>query len=90
MACGVMWRVRLCGVYMTQSLCVVVRIMWHMCSASYTYVPTYIHTVPCCSAHRLGRDVCGRVKFANLADGFVEKPLEQFSVGDVVKAKVLE
>lgn len=54
------------------------------------YVRTYIHTVPWCSTHRLGRDVCGRVKFANLADGFVEKPLEQFSVGDVVKAKVLE
>ena len=40
--------------------------------------------------HRLGRGVCGRVKFSNLADGFVERPLEQFSVGDVVKAKVLE
>ena len=33
--------------------------------------------------------MCERVKFANLADGFVEKPLETYSIGDVVKAKVL-
>ena len=62
----------------------------NVCSKKgYVVQASYIYSLllPLC---RLGRGVCGRVKFANLADGFVEKPLELLSIGDVVKAKVLE
>jgi rRNA biogenesis protein RRP5 len=37
----------------------------------------------------IGRELCGRIKFGNLTDGYVDKPMEHFSPGELIKFKVL-
>lgn len=58
-------------------------------SSSFYSPPTFL-LPPFPSLHRLGRQVDGRVKITHLSDGFVKNFKKLYSVGDLVKAKVLE
>ena len=56
----------------------------HLLPSTFPFLP------PFPSLYRLGRQVDGRVKITHLSDGFVKNFKKLYSVGDLVKGKVLE